>query len=58
MNKRIVKPLLQFVGGGAEPGTYMCDFQFQHINYANHDIACCVNAGIDRNATIFIIEVE
>ena len=35
----------------------MCDFQFMHINYVNQEIACGINAGINRNDTTFIIEV-
>ena len=57
MNSRIIKPFLQFMGG-VEAGTYMCDFQFQHINYVNKDIACSINAGINYNNTTFIIEVN
>ena len=57
MNSRIVEPLFKFLGG-VEHGTYMCDFQFKHINYVNSEIACSINAGINYNNTTFIIEVE
>lgn len=57
MNKRIVEPLIKFVGV-AKQGIYMCDFQFKHINYVNMDIACSINAGINYNNTTFIIEIE
>lgn len=57
MNSRVVKPLVEFLGV-ADGGTWMCDFQFMHINYASRDIACGINKGIDYNNTTFIIEIE
>ena len=36
----------------------MCDFQFKHINYANSEVACGINAGINYNNTTFIIEID
>ena len=57
MNKRVIKPMLEFLSK-AESGVWMTDFQFHHINYASRDLACTINAGINYNNTTFIIEVE
>lgn len=57
MNKRIIKPLVQFLEE-ADSGVWMCDFQFHHINYQSKEIACGINAGINYNNTTFIIEID
>lgn len=58
MNKRIIKPLLEFIGGGEHKGIWITDFQFRHINYADDEICCSINASINRNCTTFLIEFE
>lgn len=58
MNSRIIEPFIRFMGGGAKRGVWMCDFQFKHINYANSEVACGINAGINYNNTTFIIEID
>lgn len=57
MNSIVTKPLAEFLLQ-ADIGTWMCDFQFYHINYTSRDIACTINAGINRNGKTFIIEIE
>lgn len=57
MNSRVIKPLTEFLLQ-AEPGMWMCDFQFHHINYTSRDLSCTIHAGINYNNTTFIIEIE
>ena len=57
MNSRIIKPLIQFLKK-AESGVWLCDFQFKHINYANQELSCTINAGVSKNETIFVVDIE
>ncbi len=56
MNKRIIKPLIEFISCGGHKGSWVTDFQFMHINYADNEICCSINAGINYNNTTFLIE--
>lgn len=57
MNSQILKPLAKFVKN-AGSGTYICDFQFNRINYASKDIACTIRARVHASATTYIIDVK
>lgn len=57
MNSKVKKPLIEFIGR-CKFGTWMCDFQFESINYADHEVACSINSSINRVSKTFIIEIE
>lgn len=56
MNSKVQKPLIEFIGR-CKFGTWMCDFQFESINYADCDVACSINSSINRVSKTFIIEI-
>lgn len=57
MNSKVQKPLIEFIGR-CKFGTWMCDFQFESINYADNEVACSINSSINRVSKTFIIEIE
>lgn len=57
MNSQILKPLAKFVKN-ARSGTYICDFQFNHISFASKDMACTIRARVNASSTTFVIDIE
>lgn len=56
MNSLIIKPLAKFVKT-AQSGTWICDFQFNHISFASKDMACTIRARVNASSTTFVIDI-